>query len=268
VIELARWFSSQPRQRRGSLFLAFAGEELGLLGSGYYVNHPELPLGKAVAMINMDMIGRIREGKVFVGGVPTGTSLKTILDEISPKYHFNLDFSDTTGYGSSDHTSFTTKQIPILFFFSGLHEDYHKPSDTWDKIDAPDAARLLDMIADIMERLREEPDRPQFVRVAEPPHPAGGAGGGTGYGPYFGSVPDFAETKDGVRFADVRDGSPAAKAGLKGGDVLIEFDGKPIQNLYDFTYALRGKRPGDEVVVKVRRGRETVEAKVVLAERK
>ena len=89
-----------------------------------------------------------------------------------------------------------------------------------------------------------------------------------GYGPYFGSVPDFAETKNGVRFADVRDGSPAAKAGLKGGDVLIEFDGKPIQNLYDFTYALRAKRPGDEVVVKVRRGGETVAAKVVLAERR
>jgi aminopeptidase YwaD len=269
VIELARWFSARPRQKRGILFLTFAGEELGLLGSSFYVNHPELPLSKAVAMINMDMIGRIREGKVYVGGVPTGTTLNKILEEVSSKYNFKLDFSDTTGYGSSDHTSFTTKQIPILFFFSGLHADYHKPSDTWDKIDAPDAARLLDMIGDITERLMEAQDRPQFVRVAEPPHPALGAGGSaSGYGTYFGSVPDFSESTNGVRFADIREGSPAAKAGLKGGDVLVEFDGKPIQNLYDFTYALRSKKPGDVAVVKVRRGSETIEVKVTLAERK
>jgi aminopeptidase YwaD len=273
VIELARWFAGQPRQKRGILFLAFAGEELGLLGSSYFVNHPTFPMEKAVAMINMDMIGRIQNGKVHVGGLGTGSTLKPILEEVVPRHHLNVDFSDTTGYGSSDHTSFTTKQVPVLFFFSGLHSDYHKPSDTWDKIDATGAVELLKLVADVGDHLRQDAVRPMFVRVKEAsPHggPAGSssAGGGSGYGPYFGSIPDFAEIPNGVRFADVREDSPAAKAGLKAGDIMIEFDGKPIQNLYDFTYALRSKKPGDEVVVKVLRQKETVEVRVLLAQRK
>jgi membrane-associated protease RseP (regulator of RpoE activity) len=170
----------------------------------------------------------------------------------------HIDYSEA-GYGSSDHTSFTTKQVPVLFFFSGLHADYHKPSDTWDKIDAPDAAKLLQLVAEVGEDLREAPDRPLFVRVNEPEHASDVAGSGSGsghsgYGPDFGSIPDFGEGVKGVKFADIRDGSPAAKAGLKAGDVLVEFDGKPIENLYDFTYALRAKKPGDEVMVKVMRG--------------
>jgi aminopeptidase YwaD len=271
VIELARRFASEPKPKRGILFLTFAGEELGLLGSSYYVNHPSLPLDKAVAMINMDMIGRLREGKVYVGGGGTGTTFRATLDQVIPKYKLNVDFSDTTGYGSSDHTSFTTKQVPVLFFFSGLHSDYHKPSDTWDKIDAPGTVTLLKMIADVTTRLQEAPDRPQFVRVMPPAgaHGAGdpGAAAGSGYGPYFGSIPDFGDVPNGVKFADVRDGSPAAKAGLRAGDILIEFDSKPIQNLYDFTYALRSKKPGDEVLVKVLRGNETISATVSLTKR-
>jgi hypothetical protein len=273
VIELARAYSAQPKQKRGILFLAFAGEELGLLGSSYYVNHPTFPLDRAVAMINMDMIGRMRDSKVYIGGVGSGSNLKETIEEIIPKYHLHIDFSDSTGYGSSDHTSFTTKQVPVLFFFSGLHADYHKPGDTWDKIDAPDAAKLLALISDVTDRLRDEAVRPMFVRVKETnPHGAvagsSTAGGAPGYGPYFGSIPDFTELPNGVRFADVREGSPAGKAGLKAGDVLVEFDGKPIQNLYDFTYALRAKKPGDEVAVKVLRGKETVAAQVLLEKRK
>jgi aminopeptidase YwaD len=271
IIELARWFAAQPKQKRGILFLTFAGEELGLLGSSYYANHPELPLANAVAMINLDMIGRVREGKVYVGGVATGSNLRATLDPILAHYPLHVDYSDTTGYGSSDHTSFTTKQVPVLFFFSGLHGDYHKPSDTWDKIDAPDAARLLDMIAEVGTMLREEAERPRFVRVKEPENAhAGGVGGSSrsGYGPDFGSIPDFAEIPNGVRFADIREGSPAAQAGLKAGDILVEFDGKPIGNLYDFTYALRSKNPGDRVTAKVLRGNETVTASVLLRERK
>ena len=269
VIELARWFAAQPKQKRGILFLSFAGEELGLLGSSYYVNHPELPLGKDVAMINMDMIGRVRDGKLFIGGVGTGTTLKKMLDEAAPKYPLHIDYSEA-GYGSSDHTSFTTKQVPVLFFFSGLHADYHKPSDTWDKIDAPDAVQVLRLVADVGEELREANDRPQFVRIKEPEHggDVAGSSGHAGYGPDFGSIPDFGEGVKGVKFADIREGSPAAKAGLKAGDVMVEFDGKPIQNLYDFTYALRAKKPGDEVLVKVMRGSELVQAKVLLTKRK
>ena len=270
VIELARWFSKQPKQKRGILFLTFAGEEMGLLGSEWYVEHPEKPLANAVAMINLDMIGRVRDGKVYIGGVASGKGLRAMLDDITPKYQLKLDYSDTSGYGSSDHTSFTTKQVPVLFFFSGLHADYHKPSDTWDKIDAPGAVKVLQVVADAAASLQESATRPEFVRVA-PPHGEGAgplsSSSGGGYGPYFGSIPDFGEGTQGVKFADVREGSPASKAGFKAGDVMVEFDGKPIQNLYDFTYALQAKKPGDQVVVKVMRSDMPVTAKVLLTKR-
>jgi len=267
VIELARWYSKQPKQKRGILFLSFAGEEMGLLGSAYYVAHPELPLNQAVAMINMDMIGRIRDGKVYIGGVATGTGLRPMLEQVTPKYQqLKVDYSEGPEAGSSDHTSFTSGQVPVLFFFSGLHADYHKPSDTWDKIDAPDAARLLTLVAEVADDLRAVAVRPEFVHVAPQTPPMGGTSG-SGYGPWFGSIPDFGEGVKGVKFADVREGSPAAKAGFKAGDVMIEFDGKKIDNLYDFTYALQAKKPGDEVVVKVLRDNQPVEAKVLLAKR-
>jgi hypothetical protein len=269
VLELARYFAGQAKHKRGIVFMAFAGEELGLLGSGYYANNPKLPIENAVAMINMDMIGRIRDRKVYLGGLGTGASFNTLIDEVGKSSTLTLEKADSTGYGSSDHTSFTTKQVPVLFFFSGLHADYHKPSDTWDKIDAPEAVKLLDVVAGATTHLIDDSTRPQFVRVAPPPKPVGGgASSGGGYGPYFGSIPDMAETKGGVKFADVREGSPAGKAGLKGGDMLTEFDGKKIDNLYDFTYALRAKQPGDTVKVKVLRSGQTIEADVLLERRK
>jgi len=276
VIELAYYFASRPRPKRGLLFVAFAGEELGLLGSSFFVNHPPLPLGRAAAMLNMDMIGRVKDGKVYVGGVGTGSNLRKLMEEAGADLDgLRIDFSDATGYGSSDHTSFTSKQVPVLFFFSGLHSDYHKPSDTWEKINAAGAAKVLRLVARSASALADGGERPQFVRVRDP-RPSHGAvagsssagGQGTGYGPYFGSIPDFAEVPNGVKFADVREDSPAAQAGLKGGDILFEFDGKPVGNLYDFTYLLRSKKAGDQVLVKVRRGTETVETRVVLGQRK
>ena len=273
VIELARHFSALPKPKRGILFMTFAGEELGLLGSGYYANHPELPLDKAVAMSNMDMIGRVRDGKLYIGGVATGSNFRAMLDRITPNHPLKIDYSDMGEAGGSDHTSFLIGRVPALFFFSGLHSDYHKPSDTWDKIDAPDAAKVLELVAGITSELRETSERPQFIRVAPPAGHGDGTAGpvtsssGSGYGPYFGSVPDFGEGIEGVKFADVRDGSPAAKAGFKANDIMVEFDGKPIQNLYDFTYALQAKKPGDEVVVKVMRDGKPVESKVSLVKR-
>jgi hypothetical protein len=180
VMELAHWFSEAPKHARGILFLTFAGEELGLLGSNYYANHPLLPLQQAVAMINMDMIGRVRDRKVYVGGVGTGTTFAELLKEVGPRHDFETDVTERAGYGSSDHTSFTAKQVPVLFFFSGLHADYHKPSDTWDKIDAPSAVRLLGLVADVMDHLRDAPGRPEFVRVAETQPPADPASPHTG----------------------------------------------------------------------------------------
>jgi aminopeptidase YwaD len=265
VLELARLFAPLKGQLdRGILFMSFSGEELGLLGSAHWAQNPTRPLDQCVAMINMDMIGRIRDNKVFVGGVGTGSTFQVILDQAQKKSPLKLEYS-AGGYAASDHTSFIAKKIPVLFVFSGLHADYHKPSDTADKINAPSAAQLLDVVSDVALRLASAPQRPQFVNVVEA-KPAGGGGGG--YGPYFGSIPDFGEVKDGVRFSDVRPGSPAAKAGLKAGDILVQFGEKPIHNLYDFTDALRGSKVGQVVEVKVLRDGQPLTVSVKLEQRK
>jgi aminopeptidase YwaD len=272
VIELARYFAKQPKQKRGILFLTFAGEELGLLGSAFWANNPEIPLENAVSMLNMDMIGRAKNGRLFIGGAATGSNFRPMLDQILPKYSdLKVDYTEGPSSGSSDHTSFIAKSVPSLFFFSGLHSDYHKPSDTWEKIEAPTAAKLLAVVAEITDRLREADGRPAFTKPVVAPHGGGASGDGAapaGYGAWFGSVPDFGEGVVGVKFADVSAGSPAAKAGLKQGDVMVEFDGKQIGNLYDFTYALRSKKAGDEVMVKVIRDGKPLEVKVTLATRR
>jgi aminopeptidase YwaD len=266
VLELARLFAPMKGQLdRGILFMSFSGEELGLLGSAEWVKDPTLPLDKCVAMLNMDMIGRIKDNKVYIGGVGTGSTFKTILEQAQKREpNFKIDYS-AGGYSASDHTSFVGKTIPVLFFFSGLHADYHKPSDTWDKINAPSAAQLLNLVGDVATQLAEAPSPPAFITVVEDKPVSGGGGG---YGPYFGSIPDFGEVKDGVRFSDVRPGSPAAKAGLKAGDILVQFGGKPIHNLYDFTDALRRSKVGEVVQVKVLRDGQPINASVKLEQRK
>jgi membrane-associated protease RseP (regulator of RpoE activity) len=218
-----------------------------------------------VAMLNMDMIGRIKDQRVYIGGVGTGSNLKALVERAQANSGFQIEYSPG-GYSSSDHTSFVAKKIPVLFFFSGLHSDYHKPSDTWEKIDPVAATRLLGVVGETGELLADAEERPAFVVVAEN-KPAGGSGGG-GYGPYFGSIPDFGQVETGVRFSDVKPASPAAKAGLKAGDILIQFGDKPIKNLYDFTDALRRSKVGDVVEVKVLRDGQPVMASVKLEQRK
>ncbi len=265
VLELARLLAPQRGQlKRSILFMDFAGEELGLLGSAEWVKEPTRPLDKAVAMINMDMIGRIKDEKVYIGGVGTGSTFKPILEQAQKDEPFKIEYS-AGGYASSDHTSFVAKKIPVLFFFSGLHSDYHKPSDTADKINATSAAHLLDLVESVAIQLANAEQPPTFQVVAED-KPSGGGGGG--YGPYFGSIPDFGQTENGVKFSDVKPNSPAAKAGLKAGDVLVQFGDKPIKNLYDFTDALRRSKVGDVVEVKVLRDGQPMTVNVKLEQRK
>jgi hypothetical protein len=275
LIEIARAAgTSRSRFPRTTVFVAFAGEELGLVGSAHYVNHPAVPLDNTVAMLNLDMVGRPR-GRILVSGLETAPAVQADVRAAAAAAAVNSieikEFQEGSGVGSSDDTSFAVKRIPAIGFFSGFHADYHRPSDDWQAIDRDGAAGVATLAYELAARISSRPDRPEYVA---PPAPAGhgttsggDAGSIGGYGPYFGSVPDFAESEGGVRFAEVRENSPAAKAGLKAGDVLVEFAGKPIKTLYDFTFALRQSKPGDEVEVKVMREGDPVTARVLLTTR-
>jgi len=265
VLELASALAARRADlRRSIVFLAFSGEELGLLGSSYYTKNPVWPLEQTAAMMNLDMVGRPRDDKLYVGGIGTSPQFQEIVEKANAT-DLTLSFQQS-GYGSSDHTSFYVKNIPVLFFFSGLHKDYHKPTDVSEHIQYADEARVADLALRTAETLATLDERPAFVRVQEPRPVTAGAGGG--YGAYFGSIPDMGEEVEGVRFADIRDGSPAAKAGLKGGDILVEFAGQAIKNLYDFTYALRAHKPGETVSVTVLRDGQRMTVDVTLQQRK
>jgi hypothetical protein len=272
IIEVARTAAAnRARFGRTVVFVAFAGEELGLIGSSQYVREPAVPLEQTAAMLNLDMVGRPK-GRIMVSGLETAPAIDDDLKAAAALVD-GLEirrFQEGAGVGASDDTSFLLKKIPAVSFFSGFHSDYHRPSDDWPAIDGPGAARVASLAYELVARLATNAERPQYVAKAAPAHgssPAGNTGSIGGYGPYFGSVPDFGESEGGVKFAEVRENSPAAKAGLKAGDVMVGFDGKAIKNIYDFTYALREKRPGDEVEVKVMRGTEPLIVKVQLSTR-
>ena len=276
MMELARFYSEpENRLRHSMLFMGFSGEEVGLLGSAHYVEAPLIPPERTIAMINLDMIGRVSRNRLYVGGVGTSPQFRQWIQEENQSGEFQLDFSDS-GYGASDHMSFVRRDIPVLFFFSGLHADYHKPTDTWDKQQPEETAKVLSLVSRVAKRIDATSERLQFVRVErnrrDQEHGDAAAAptgdpGEQGYGAYFGSIPDFGEIERGVKFADVREGGPAAQAGLRAGDILMTFDGKEVRSLYDFTYYLREKKPGDEVPVLVVRDGQELRVTVKLGSR-
>lgn len=273
VLSLARYFgharhsgrlaaTGENGPRRSILLICFSGEELGLLGSDHYVRHPILPLERAVAMLNMDMIGRLRDNKLLVIGSGTAKEWNELLDSVNKPAGFAISRSES-GFGASDHQSFYLHQIPVLFFFTGTHADYHRPSDTADKIDVAGEARVLRLVAACADHIADSSTRPTFqkVQTADPNAPS------RGFSVYFGSVPDYAAEVEGVSLNGVRDGSPAAKAGLKGGDIIVRFGEKSIKNVYDYTYALQDCKPGDVVAVTVKRGAQRLVLQVKLEAR-
>jgi len=269
IIELAAALAKDPlARRRAYLFIAFAGEELGLRGSDYWTNHPTRPLGKVVAMINLDMIGRVRNGQVILSGIGTSPAFPDLVKRAAAEAGLEARTSPS-GYGSSDHQSFYTKNLPVLFFFTNLHSDYHRPSDTWDKINAAGALRILEMVYAVVTSLNRMEARPLFTKVDEP-SPIGSprGAGGPGYGTYFGSIPDMTDEVKGVRFTDVRPNSPAAKAGLRGQDILVKFAGNQINNLDDFTFMLWTHKPGETVEVVVLRDGKPLTVQVILETRR
>jgi hypothetical protein len=275
LIEIAR-LAAANRQAlpRSLVFVAFAGEELGLLGSRHYLSDAPIAPDQTVAMINLDMVGR-SNGRILVSGLETAPDLAADLEAAETGLTLTVSRTATGSAtaGASDHLSFELRQIPAIFFFSGLHADYHRPTDDWEKIDASGGAAVATLAYTLAARIANREGRIAFVPRVRPDRaaasdPSAADPSGGGYGPYFGSVPDFAEgDSPGVAFADVREGSPAANAGLRRGDVLIGFDGGPINTLYDFTFALREKRPGDKVEVVVRRDGQEIRATVELGNR-
>jgi len=259
VLELAEKFASVKDQLKRSIaFFTFSGEELGLLGSNYLVNNLPFPAEDAITMINMDMIGRLKDSSLIVYGTGTSSSWKDILNKYND-YGFKLTFNDE-GFGPSDHSSFYGVKIPVLFFFTGTHEDYHKPSDDTEKINFPGEKEILDFVYNIAMDIDNTTERPDYLLVETKT-----TGQIFARKVYVGTVPDFASNVDGYKISGVSEGSPAQLAGLQGGDIIISFGGKKISNIYDFTYALGDFVPGDVVDVIVKRGEEQITFQVKLA---
>ncbi len=254
LIELARIFGAQrPKLKRTLIFIAFGGEEEGLLGSNYYVNHPVTPLANTVGMINMDMIGRMKDRKLIIGGVGTAKEWR---DLIAPEKSFELTLNED-GFGPSDHSSFYGKQVPVLFFWTGTHNDYHKPSDTWDKINYNDEAKILSFVARIVREIDGADKRLTYTTAKSDPAPRS-----SGFRVYLGTIPNYADTTDGLLLDGVREDSPAAKAGLKAGDRIVKIGNRDVKNVYDYTYALGEMKAGQEYVFEVMRGSERLSLKV------
>src|SRR5688572_17104353 len=302
VLELARIFSAQTaRPRRSILFAAFSGEEEGLLGSNYYVNHPAVPLTETIAMINMDMIGRMKNKSLTVGGMGTATEWSALVENANKLQGMTVTASqgsaaagsqaavgmpivvaangqtivhnDTAkqftltlnadGYGPSDHSSFYAKQIPVLFFWTGTHQDYHKPSDTAEKINYDDESRILGVVANIVQGIDASDRRPTYTLAKTE-----ATGRSTGFRVSLGTIPNYSDSGDGLLLDGVREDSPAAKAGLKAGDRIVKLAGRDVRNVYDYTYVLGEMKPGQEYEVEVMRGTERLTMKLTPAARR
>jgi hypothetical protein len=265
LLEIARTLSKR-RPARTIVFVAFSGEELGDLGSAYFVKHSLVqPVDSIYAMMNMDMVGRLRNGRLLVMGAATAKEFPALLDSLNQAHSVRFDSlrASGDGWGPSDHSSFFAAKRPVLHFFTDLHEDYHRTTDRWQKINAVGLERVAGFVADLAWVLANRPAPLSFVDAAPPQTAMGGAG----YGAYLGTIPDMSESPGGVRLAGVRAGSPAEKAGLKAGDIITGLGAKTVKNLYDMTEALRSHQPGDTVTITVTRGDQPVRLSAVLGKR-
>ncbi len=262
MLEAARHLASRKQNlKRSVLCIAFTAEEQGLVGSRHYVNQPLWPLEHTIAMINLDMVGRLRENRLTVMGSGTAKQFGPLLDQLNAAHGFEL-MKVAGGVGPSDQMPFFTHQIPVLHFFTGMHSDYHRPSDTADKLNIAGMQRIARWVAELIETLANTPEVPEYVAVSGGFRlPLGGDR------PFLGTVPDFERQETGCAIAGVVPGGPAAKAGLQAGDVIIQFDQDPITSLADLEAALRKHKPGQKVSLLVRRKQEKLSLEVTLAPR-
>lgn len=238
---LARERTEHPEKfRRGIIFACWSGEEIGLIGSAAFCEHPPVPLSKVVAYVNADMIGRMHNNKLTVQGAGSSHAWRRLIEKRNVPAGFDLTLQDDP-YLPTDVTSFYTKEVPALNFFTGGHEDYHRPTDTADKLDYKDLARITKFTRDIALDLAQSAERPDLAKVERS---ALGSGAREMLRTYLGTIPDYTTEVKGVKLSGVRGGSPAEKAGLRGGDVIVEFAGQKITNIYDYTYALDAAKVG------------------------
>ena len=254
MLEAARTLV-RTRPARSVAFLAFTGEESGLLGSAFFAAHPAIPLNQIKAMLNLDMVGRLRSGPLIVYGTGTAAQWDAILNSATAAEKVEFK-GQPDGYGPSDHTSFYMNDIPVLHFFTNTHGDYHKPGDDWEKIDTAGLTKVARLVARIAGTVAGSNQTMTLVRGAGKPPATGVVTRGSSY---LGTVPDFTPVERGVLLSGVTPGSPGDKAGLKKGDLIIKFDDDAIVDLQGMTDALKARKPGDTVKVTVLRdGKEVV----------
>jgi hypothetical protein len=260
LLEMAEKIAFNSEQlKRDVLFIAFDAEEKGLLGSKYFVDNPNINLENVSAMINMDMVGRLKDSSLTVGGTGTSPMFEPLLDSLQNIHNLNISYSKE-GYGPSDHSSFYIKDIPVLFFFTGTHEDYHKPSDDWEKINATGEKIILDLVYDVTKHLGFLDKKPVFT-VAGPKERSQNQ---RGFKVTFGIVPSYSSSGPGLTIDGVRSEGPAEIAGIQSGDIIIEIGGKDIQDIYDYMHRLGDLKKGQRVAVKIKRGEDTLELVVNL----
>lgn len=261
IIEIARQLAARPnRLPRSVLFIAFSAEELGLLGSKHYVAHPVVPLEKTVAMINFDMVGRLRNNRLTIFGVGTSEHWPRLLDKIAIE---ELDVTRLPGgAGSSDQLPFYLQKIPALHVYTGMHGEYHRSTDTFETLNVPGMRRVVELSVRLIEGLAAEKERPKF-NDGQTLFPAAKRR------VTFGAVPEAHDTdeQNGFRLAGIVVGGPAEKAGLKTGDVVIEFGGRKVSNFFDFVTQLSKYEGGEKVKTVVRRGDQTLTFEVELEKR-
>jgi hypothetical protein len=258
LLEIARQLSSLDHKLpRRVVFMAFTGEERGLIGSDHYVKNPRFPLSKTVAMLNFDMVGRLTDNKLILQGVDTATEFESLVDGLNKTYDFKLT-KKPGGYGPSDHASFYPKKIPVIHLFTDLHKDYHRPSDDFETLNIEGMKRVVEFATDFALAIADMPQRPSYIEQERPKVARGGKW------PYFGSVPDYGSAAKGLELKDVAKDGPAAKAGLKGGDIIVKFDDLKIGGIEDFAAALSQSKAGEIVKVIAKRGEKLEEFEVLL----
>jgi Zn-dependent M28 family amino/carboxypeptidase len=255
VLELARYFATNNiKEQYNFLFMCFSAEEAGLIGSKYFTNHPTIPLETINCMINMDMVGRLNDStkKVIIYGTGTSNVWEPLIKNMKSDLSLKLDLA---GVGPSDQTSFYLKDIPVLFFFTGQHSDYHKPSDIASKINYTGEQDVLGLVAQVVDSIQNYP-KMNFQKTANK------ESRNNTFKVTLGIMPDYAFDKEGVRIDGVSDNKPAYKAGLKASDVIIQLGDYPVKDIYGYMDALNKFNKGDHTKVIVNREGEKKEFSV------